>query len=290
MTDPGAGLIHAPAHATAVIAGTTPEEILQNAAHIAGPLKDLIEKQGLYTSMGTDKRTGKERRHVEVSGWQAAGAMLAAMGGTPIHAHSVWTRRMDRNDDVIAYEAHVEIRTINGDVVGAAEAMCSNGESKRSGADEFAIRSMAETRAESRAYRKAIGWIISLAGFSPTPAEEMADASGGTGGSEDPGRKSLPSWAEPMNDVGGVAANLTRVLKAAGVENAGEFVSRIGNDIFKRADGGFPFIAARVVHLLAEAVDPPAEEVTATVEPEGQMTAEATRAEADEDTATTEEK
>jgi len=245
-----------------VVAGTTPQEILENAARIAGPLKELIETQGLYTSMGTDKKTGKERRHVDVSGWQAAGAMLGALGGMPLAAHTVWARPMHREDGVIAYEAHVEIRTLNGDVVSAAEAMCSNGEDKRRSSDEYAIRSMAETRAESRAYRKAIGWIISLAGFSPTPAEEMRGE--GTIEQGGPARATpqLPDWAAPMNDIPGVAHNLTRILKAAGIEETHNTVTEIGNVVLKQADGTFPFIAARVVGLLANAVETKSENLS----------------------------
>jgi len=52
-----------------------------------------------------------------------------------------------------------------------------------------------------------------------------------------------------------VAHNLTRILKAAGIENTHPVASEIGNAIFKLCDGEFPFVAARIAGLLADAVD-----------------------------------
>ncbi len=41
-------------------------------------------------------------------------------------------------------------------------------------AEEFAIKSMAQTRASAKALRNAFGWVAELAGFESTPAEEMS--------------------------------------------------------------------------------------------------------------------
>jgi hypothetical protein len=132
--------------------------------------------------------------------------MLGALGGQPLHAETLWTRRVadehgkpevtaytqvtkkyrwENGNKILAsetfadidgfsYEAKVQVCTPDGTVVGSAEAMCSRSENTWSTRDDFALRSMAETRAESRAYRRAIGWIMNVAGYSATPAEEMA--------------------------------------------------------------------------------------------------------------------
>ncbi len=188
--------------AGAIIAAEDPQEILTNAQQIAAPLKDLIESAGLAKSLD---RRNPERKHVEVGGWQAAGTMLGALGGQPLHAETVWTRRVVGEDgqlqrtrytatvrryypknqgggvksettydvDGFDWEACVEIKTPAGVIVGRAEAMVSRTESTWAQRDDYALRSMAETRAESRAWRKACGWIVHLAGYNPTPAEEM---------------------------------------------------------------------------------------------------------------------
>jgi hypothetical protein len=57
--------------------------------------------------------------------------------------------------------------------VGAGFAICSNKESGKKFYQEFAIASMAQTRAIGKAYRNILAWIIRAAGYEPTPAEEM---------------------------------------------------------------------------------------------------------------------
>ena len=57
--------------------------------------------------------------------------------------------------------------------VGAAESMCSRSESKWKTSDDYAVRSMAQTRAVSKALRLPLGFIMELAGYSATPAEEI---------------------------------------------------------------------------------------------------------------------
>lgn len=182
-----------------VVAGGTPAEITRNAEVIAAHLKSVIKAQGL------SKPLGGGREHVEVGGWQLAGTLMGALGGVSLHAETVWTRRVLGEDgkperttytqhikryhakskggglreevtaevDGYSWEARVEVRTVHGEIVGSAEAMCARTEETWSRRDDYALRSMAETRAESRAYRRAIGWVIHLAGFNPTPAEEM---------------------------------------------------------------------------------------------------------------------
>lgn len=188
-----------------IIRAASPTEILEKASVIADALKGLIDRQGLSASMGGG------RKHVEVGAWQACGTMLGALGGQALHAETVWTRPVLGDDGVtprrtsytaevkhykkidgkrehvstttydvdgLDWEAFVEIKTATGDVVGSAQAMVSRGEETWSRREDYALRSMAETRAESRAYRRAIGWIVNLAGFSATPQEEMPPKQG----------------------------------------------------------------------------------------------------------------
>lgn len=70
------------------------------------------------------------------------------------------------------WEAKV-VAVRNGVVVGEAESMCTRSEESWRESDDFAIRSMAQTRATSRAIAAAARWIVTLAGFAGTPAEEM---------------------------------------------------------------------------------------------------------------------
>jgi hypothetical protein len=268
-------LVHVPDH-TMVIAGATPDEILSNAGQIANALGGLIESQGLSVSVGG------ANKHVEVGGWQAAGAMLGALGGTPLHAETEWSRRMDR-DDAVVYEARVAVKTLAGETVGVAEAMCSSDERNWKRSDEFAIRSMAETRAESRAYRRAIGWVVKLAGYSPTPAEEMPVGAGG-GGTAAPGGTGRPAWAAPITDITGIAQSLHALLALAGVDVSVRTaaVTRIGNQVLDDCADEFPLCVGKAIAHIVEALRS-TEDITDDAPPVGDLSRDADIATADEE-------
>lgn len=137
-----------------------PQEVVVMATHMAKTLAKIIEDQRLYANING-------RRYVNVEGWTTLGAML---GIVP---------REDKvtlleNED---YEAHVSlIRNSDGKVVGGASSIVSSDEKMWSQRPRYARRSMAVTRATGKAYRLGYSWIMTLAGFEPTPAEEMSDA------------------------------------------------------------------------------------------------------------------
>ena len=132
-----------------------PLEVIARATRIAAPLADLVRKQKLTSNI-----SGKE--HVRVEGWTLLGSMLG------VYPVCEWTRKLDDG-----WEARVEARTLGGQVVGAAEAQCTRSENMWKSRDEYALRSMAQTRATSKALRQPLGFVMQLAGFDPTPAEEM---------------------------------------------------------------------------------------------------------------------
>jgi len=125
---------------------------------------------------------------------------------------------------------------------------CSQREKRFRKGDEkmdHSLPATAVTRATNRA-------VSNLVAFGTVSAEEM-EGSLGSGGPA--GSAPLPGWAAPMNDIPGVAGNLTRVLKAAGVTDTAGRVSAIGQEIFDLCDGAFPFALARLAKLLADAAE-----------------------------------
>lgn len=74
----------------------------------------------------------------------------------------------------VGFEAIASIRRIrDGNEVGRATAMCLMDEERWGGKPLYAIRSMAQTRACSKAFRLVFAWILVLAGYKPTPADEI---------------------------------------------------------------------------------------------------------------------
>jgi hypothetical protein len=150
------------AHSPATLFGSDdPAEVVARATAAARPLAEVVNRQRLFATIGGKK-------HTLVEGWTLLGSML---GVFPV---TVWTRRIEATPETAeGWEARVEARTRAGDVVGAAEAMCTRDERTWKGRDEYALRSMAQTRATSKALRQPLGFVMVLAGYSGTPAEEM---------------------------------------------------------------------------------------------------------------------
>jgi hypothetical protein len=73
------------------------------------------------------------------------------------------------------WEARAVVINREGREVAGAESMCLRSERAWSKRDEFAVRSMAQTRASGKALRLALGYIVTLAGWEALPAEEITD-------------------------------------------------------------------------------------------------------------------
>ncbi len=109
------------------------------------------------------------KRFLDFNEWQ----LLARFFGASVKID--WTKPIERSGQVIGWEAKA-IVIQKGQEISSAEAMCSRQERNWSNRDEYAIRSMAQTRAGSKALRNAFSFVPILAksiNLETTPAEEM---------------------------------------------------------------------------------------------------------------------
>lgn len=134
---------------------TSPNQIMGFATN----LKDLIVRNKLFTNI-------KGKNYVNVEGWQIAGAFT---GTFPV----VESLENLSDEDSFKYRAEVSLRDKEGNKVGSGFAICTNKEPGKTKFDEYAVASMAQTRAVGKAYRMKIGWLLKVAGYETTPAEEM---------------------------------------------------------------------------------------------------------------------
>lgn len=132
-----------------------PSQVIERAANIATALRAVILKQGLISNI-------QGKQYPKCEAWTLLGTML---GVFPV---LVWSRQVEGG-----WEARVEARTKDGAIVGAAEAECLKTERNWANRDDFALRSMAQTRATAKCLRMPLGFVMTLSGFQPTPAEEM---------------------------------------------------------------------------------------------------------------------
>jgi len=137
------------------------KQVVEKAKDIAGILSNVIQEKNLYTVI-------ENKKYVHCEGWTLAGAML---GLFPV----ITEIREEKNPKGVKYIATCEIRTSDGRTIAKGQSECASWEKKRQKRhyEDFEIRSMAQTRAVSKAFRLLLSWIMVFGGYEPTPAEEM---------------------------------------------------------------------------------------------------------------------
>ena len=130
------------------------------ALHLASELQRFVKEKKLTVNI-----KGKEYPLVEA--WAFAGSQL---GLYPFVSHVQDISK----DGEVKYMAEVMImRYSDNFAIAKGIAICSSKEANKKYWDEYAILSMAQTRATGKAFRNLLSWLMKAAGFEATPAEEM---------------------------------------------------------------------------------------------------------------------
>jgi hypothetical protein len=148
---------------------------IQRGAAIARQLRDYLRQARMTV------RLPRGGEHVRIEGWQ----VLCHMCNLPLPS-IVDLRREDRAE---GYVYVAEALLAYGGREYRAYGICASDEPNWRGKPEFQLASMAQTRAAGKVLRLLLGWIVTLAGYEPTPAEEMvvedpAPDRGNTGGAQ----------------------------------------------------------------------------------------------------------
>src|SRR3990167_2334608 len=136
-----------------------PLEQVEFARKASKALVDVIESKVKKVIIGGET-------YIEFEDWMMIGRFYGASVGVE------WTKPVMKGDKVWGYEARANV-LMNGQIVSSAEAMCTKDERNWEKRDEFMVRSMAQTRASAKALRNVFAWVVTMAGYRPTPAEEM---------------------------------------------------------------------------------------------------------------------
>ncbi len=115
------------------------------------------------------------KKYLQYGGWQTLARFFGATVGVE------WTQKLvDDKGKLVGYEARAIVYQA-GEIISSAEASCMCNEKRWATAEEFAVKSMAQTRASAKALRNAFGWVAELAQdpesgqkLQSTPYEEMA--------------------------------------------------------------------------------------------------------------------
>lgn len=134
---------------------------MEKAKKLAKQLQQFAKDNNLTANIA-----GKQ--YMQVEGWQFIGTQ---MGLTDV----VQTCEPipSENPKEIKYKAEVTVINQNGTIISRGFAFASNQEKKKTTFEEYAVASMAQTRAIGKAYRNFLSWIVKMAGYEATPFEEV---------------------------------------------------------------------------------------------------------------------
>lgn len=161
-----------------------PEQILGEAQAAARALKDIISKKTKPVIMNGEQ-------YLEFEDWQTVGAFYR------VTTKVVSTEPVEISGALGFIAKAVAVSMDTGQEISGAEAMCLNDEDNWSVRAKYAwegegnnrkrvkigeekvplfqLRSMAQTRACAKSLRNIFGWVVVLAGYKPTVAEELTE-------------------------------------------------------------------------------------------------------------------
>jgi len=165
-----------------------PKEVMQYAQAAAREIVDVARSGNLLANVG-----GREYPLTECM------TLIGRLTGHTVRVE--WSRKVPAEWGIgDGWEARAVVMDSAGREVAAAESMCLRSERAWSKRDEFAVRSMAQTRASGKALRLALGYIVTLAGWEALPAEEITDEMRGRGGPAQAERRKPSDQSDPERD------------------------------------------------------------------------------------------
>lgn len=138
----------------------SPDRVISEAVIAVNVFKDVINQKPRKVIINGEQ-------YLEYEDWQTLGEFYRCSAITrdavPIEV-----------DGVKGAKAHADLVNIDtGVIIGGAEAYCLRDEENWQAKPWFQLASMAQTRAGAKAFRNRLAWVAVMAGYRPTPAEEM---------------------------------------------------------------------------------------------------------------------
>ena len=140
-----------------------PEIVLQEAQKAATALQRVVANKRKPVIF-------KGEQYLEFEDWQTVakfyGLCTRSVEAVPVEIFGIKGAK--------ARAEVIDLRT--GMIVGGAEAYCMRDEENWKEKPWFQLASMAQTRAGAKALRNVLAWVVVLAGYRPTPAEELTSS------------------------------------------------------------------------------------------------------------------
>jgi hypothetical protein len=142
-----------------LIIARPPQDVLDEAHRAARALKDVLDAK-------PNKVMFNGEQYLEFEDWQTLGRFYG------VTAKVVSTAFVEYAD-VNGFSARAVALRADGAEISAAEAECLHDEPNWKSKPLFQLKSMAQTRACAKVFRNVLAWVVVLAGYRPTPAEEL---------------------------------------------------------------------------------------------------------------------
>jgi len=141
-----------------------PKRVIEDAQLAAKQLTEIVKKKSKKVIINGEQ-------YLEFEDWQTLSRFygLFVKTGDPEFVEI---------DGVKGFKAQAKVVNRNGIEVGSATAYCFRDEKNWGDKPIFQLASMAQTRAGAKALRNLLAWVAVLAGYRPTPAEEIIETNG----------------------------------------------------------------------------------------------------------------
>lgn len=165
-------------------------ETLANAAALAEEVARIVRDNGLSMRFANNPR-----EYVRVEGWLT----ISRVNNEQPHAKIESVTRDPESENELIH-ARAWLTDSRDTVVSLADGYCSTEERSWKDKPFYARASMAQTRALAKAMRLRHAWVMVMAGYAPTPAEEMSDELFEGSAGNEPGEAKVPAppRAEPV--------------------------------------------------------------------------------------------
>lgn len=141
-----------------------PELVIEEATRAAKALTAVIESK-------PRKLVLNGKTYLQFEDWQTLGRFYGVTTSSP---STRYVEYGEGSQPARGFEASAEALLVGtNQVISSAQAMCLDDETNWRGKPLYQLKSMAQTRACAKALRNVLAWVVVLAGYAPTPAEEM---------------------------------------------------------------------------------------------------------------------
>ena len=142
-----------------------PTLVLAAAQRAASALKDVLARKPKPVLINGEQ-------YLEYEDWSLLGRFYGFTAGVEREPEPV------ELGGVRGFKATSVVLDVSGVVRSRATAYCMSDEERWEKAPTYQVASMAQTRANAKALRNVLSWVAVLAGYKPTPAEEMDGVEG----------------------------------------------------------------------------------------------------------------